>query len=270
MDFKRFRKEIGAEVGRRMTKRDYIVLLVLLAVYSLVAFLNLGSVSSPETVWTAEPGTTVIVDLGDMYDVTELRFYGSIAEGELEIYDESAFINDYFTPGETEPLATFEQDNGDMYKWTELSLETETRYLILYAASGKISMNEIAVVGVDAISPKTVQTADSGSTVIVDLGGTYDVKALRFSGTTVHGSLEIYDESALIDGSFRPDRILPLETVTTEEGRTEIPLDLSTGKLILYEEGGRISLDEITLAVDGMLLPATVYDPKGGAEKLLY
>ncbi len=269
MDFRQFRKEIGVEDGRRMTKRDYIVLLVLLAVYSLVAFVNLGSLRSPNTVWTAEPGTTVIVDLGDTRDVSEMRFFGSIAEGNLEIYDESAFINGFFTPGETEPLETFVQDNGDMYKWKELSVGTETRYLILYVESGKISMNEIAVVGVDAISPKTVQTADSGSNVIVDLGGTYDVKALRFSGTTVHGSLEIYDESALIDGSFRPDRILPLETVTTEEGRTEIPLDLSTGKLILYEEGGRISLDEITLAVDGMLLPAAVYEPKGGAEKLL-
>ncbi len=171
MDFKRFRKEIGAEDGRRMTKRDYIVLLVLLAVYSLVAFLNLGSVSSPETVWTAEPGTTVIVDLGDMYDVTELRFYGSIAEGELEIYDESAFINDYFTPGETEPLATFEQDNGDMYKWTELSLETETRYLILYAASGKISMNEMAVLDGETLLPATVYDPKGGAEKLLDEQG---------------------------------------------------------------------------------------------------
>ena len=131
MDFRQFRKELDAENGRRMTKRDYIVLLILLAVYSVVAFVNLGSVSSPETVWTGEPGTTVIVDLGDTRDVSELRFYGSIAVGDLEIYDESAFINEFFTPGETDPLATFTQDDGDMYKWKELSLETETRYLIL-------------------------------------------------------------------------------------------------------------------------------------------
>ena len=120
MNWKQFRKEIGVEDGRRMTKRDYIVLLVLLAVYSLVAFVNLGSVVSPQTVWTAQPDTTVIVDLGDTYDVTELRFFGCIAEGELEICDESAFINGYFRPGETEPLATFSQDYGDMYKWSSL------------------------------------------------------------------------------------------------------------------------------------------------------
>ena len=168
MEFKQFRKEIGAENGRRMTKRDYIVLFVLLAVYSVVAFLNLGSVSSPETVWTADPGTTVIIDLGDTYDVTELRFYGSIAEGDLEIYDESAFIDGFFTPGQTEPLEVFEQENGDMYKWTELSTDTETRYLILYVASGKISMNEIAVLDGDALLPATVYNPTGGAEKLTD------------------------------------------------------------------------------------------------------
>ena len=168
MDFKKFRKEIGVEDGRRMTKRDYIVLFVLLAVYSVVAFVNLGSVSSPETVWTAEPGTTVIVDLGDTETVTEMRFFGSIAEGELEICDESAFINGYFTPGETEPLATFSQENGDMYKWTELSVETETRYLILYVASGTISLNEIAVLSGETLLPATVYDPRDGAEKLTD------------------------------------------------------------------------------------------------------
>ena len=171
MDFKRFRKEIGAKDSRRMTKRDYIVLLILLAVYSVVAFLNLGSVSSPETVWTAEPGTTVIVDLDGVRHVSELRFFGSIAEGELEIYDETAFINDYFTPGETEPLATFSQENGDMYKWTELPLETETQYLILYAASGKISMNEMAVLDGETLLPATVYDPKGGAEKLLDEQG---------------------------------------------------------------------------------------------------
>ena len=86
MDFRQFRKEIGVEDGRRMTKRDYIVLFILLAVYSLFAFLNLGSLRSPNTVWTAEPGTTVIVDLGETCNVTEMRFFGSIAEGEFPFF----------------------------------------------------------------------------------------------------------------------------------------------------------------------------------------
>lgn len=271
MDFKRFRKEIGVEDGRRMTKRDYIVLLVLLAVYSVVAFLNLGSVSSPETVWTAEPGTTVIVDLGDTQTVTEMRFFGSIAEGELEIYDESAFINDYFTPGETEPLATFSQENGDMYKWTELSLETETRYLILYVASGTISMNEIAVLGVDAISPKSIRKADAASTLIVDLGGTYDVTGIRMNGGAIGNDLEIYNANALIDGRFRPDVSDPIETRLSDDGinrQIAFSRRTATSCLVLHGNTGEIALSGLEVLVDGRLLPATVYDPKGGAEKL--
>ena len=163
MDFKKFRKEIGVEDGRRMTRRDYAVLIVLLAVYSIVAFLNLGSLRSPQTAWTAETDTTVLVDLGETRYVSEIRFFGGIAEGKLGIYDDSAFIDGYFTPGETEPLELFEQENGDMFKWVDLSLETETEYLILYVESGRISMNEIAVLDGDELLPATVYEPKDGA-----------------------------------------------------------------------------------------------------------
>ena len=168
MEFRSFRNEIGVENGRRMTKRDYFVLLILLAVYSVAAFVNLGSVTSAQTVWTAGEGTTVIVDLGEVRDVTEMRFYGSIAEGDLEIYDESAFVDDWFRPGETEPLETFVQDYGDMYKWKEQELVTQTRYLILYVANGTISMNEIAILDGETLLPATVFEPTGGSEKLLD------------------------------------------------------------------------------------------------------
>ena len=128
MDFKTFRKEIGTEDGRRMTRRDYLLLLLLLAVYSIVAFLNLGTLRSPQSAWTAEPGTTVIVDLGETREVSEVRFYGNIGEGSIALYDDTAFVDGFFTYGETEPLATFEQVNGDMFKWKSQSLFTFYQY----------------------------------------------------------------------------------------------------------------------------------------------
>ena len=42
-----------------------------------------------------------------------------------------------------------------------------------------------------------------------------------------------------------------------------------TRYLILYVGSGTISMNEIAVLDDGMLLPAAVYEPKGGAEKLL-
>ena len=151
-----------------MTRRDYVVLLILLAVYSVAAFLNLGSVTSPQTIWTAEEGSTVIVDLGEVCDVTEIRFYGSIAEGDLEIYDENAFVDGMFRPGETDPLLTFSQDYGDMYKWKEQDLETETRYLILYVANGRISMNEMAILDGDTQLPASIYEPAGGAEKLLD------------------------------------------------------------------------------------------------------
>ena len=144
MDRKRFFQEIRTDDGRRMTKRDRIVLFVLLAVYSLVAFLNLGALRSPRTVWEAEEGTTVIVDLGEVKNVTELRFYGAIGSGGVELYDDDGFVDGFFRPGETEPLATYSQDNGDMFKWDIISFETETQYLILYVDHGTVRICELA------------------------------------------------------------------------------------------------------------------------------
>ena len=168
MDRKQFFEQIRTEDSRRMTKRDYVVLLILLAAYSLVAFLNLGSLRSPQTVWNGEPDARVIVDLGGTTAVDEIRIFGSIGEGTLEIYDESAFVDGYFTPGETEPLLTFEQAYGDMYKWKSRDLNTETRYIILYAERGDLSFNEIAFFRDGEQLPATVYAPEDGTEKLLD------------------------------------------------------------------------------------------------------
>ncbi len=178
MDFKQFRRDIRTEDGRRMTKRDYIVLLVLLAVYSLVAFLNLGSVTSPQTIWKAEEGATAVIDFGERTEVTDLLFYGSIAEGYLEIYDETASQDGVFKRETSFPIATFRQDDGDMYKWKSLNkqlqsagnppIDTETGFLILYVRSGSIALNEIAVLSGDELVPATVYQPSDGSENLLD------------------------------------------------------------------------------------------------------
>lgn len=160
MQQKRFFQTIATEDGRRMTKRDYIVLLVLLAVYSLVAFLNLGSLSSPTTVWQGETGSTAILDLGTETDVTELRFFGAIAEGSLNLGDDDG--------GFDTPLETFVQENGDMFKWTSQSFDTNTRYIYLYVDSGDIALCEVAAFNGDRQLPLTVYAPQDGAEKLAD------------------------------------------------------------------------------------------------------
>ena len=168
MNFKTFRNEIRIEDGRRMTKRDYLVLLVLLAVYSLVAFLNLGTLSSPHTVWRPEAGATAVIDFGETREVTEVLFYGSVGEGEIEIYDETSSPDGRFLRDSAEPLATFRQDDGDMYKWRSQSVYAETGFLVLYVKSGSVALNEIAAVSNDELIPATVYQPVDGAEKLLD------------------------------------------------------------------------------------------------------
>ena len=168
MDWKTLRNDIRQEDGRRMTRRDRIALLLLCALYALVAFLNLGAVSSPQTVWKADADTTVFIDFGEETDVTELRFYGAIAEGTIGLYDDSGFVDDYFRPGVSEPVSTFEQENGDMFKWVTQSFDTNTRYLTLYVESGSVEILEIAAYNGDEQLPIRVYDPQNGAEKLTD------------------------------------------------------------------------------------------------------
>ena len=119
--------------NREMTTKDRLLLLALMAVYAIVAFVNLGSTRFPTTVWTPEYGETAILDLGTTTDVAEIRLNGNIAEGILYIYDD----NDNYVP--------FDQDYGDMFKWKSQTLAMHTQYIRLLVVEGRISLNEVAL-----------------------------------------------------------------------------------------------------------------------------
>jgi hypothetical protein len=168
MDFKKLRSEIRKEDGRRLNKLDYILLAILLTIYSLFAFLNLGSLRAPQTLWKADPGATVIVDLGETRDVTAISFFGGIGNGDIAIYDESSFGEEYFEPERTEPLEVFTQEQGDMFRWEKASVYAQAQYLVLYVESGHVEINEIAVLNGSELLPATVYHPQGGAERLLD------------------------------------------------------------------------------------------------------
>lgn len=50
-------------------------------IYMVFTLLNLGTLSFPTSVWTAQSGAAVRIDLGAEYDVVEIWTNGNIAEG---------------------------------------------------------------------------------------------------------------------------------------------------------------------------------------------
>ena len=128
-----FSKACKQESGRKLNRVDVILLALLMLVYSLVAFLNLGSTNFPETVWKPDRGETLVVDLGSETTVSKARVNGSIATGTISFYaDDDSHVD-------------FEQVYGDMYRWKDVTLSLTTRYVRLFDASGTTAFNEIAL-----------------------------------------------------------------------------------------------------------------------------
>ena len=119
--------------SRTLTQKDRLLLLALMAVYAIVAFVNLGTTAFPTHPWIGETEETVIIDLGTECDVSQIWLNGNIAEGTIRFYDDS----DHYTE--------VKQDFGDMFKWKQCNVPLHTRNVRLFVSSGNAAFNEIAI-----------------------------------------------------------------------------------------------------------------------------
>lgn len=117
---------------------DRIVMLVLTLVYGIIALLNLGTLIFPESVCTIEDGESFSLSAGSAYTLSKLSVNGNIADGgKLHFYDAAS--------SDSEPLFSYEQDQGDMFKWEEQALELQISGLLLVKAEGELRINELAL-----------------------------------------------------------------------------------------------------------------------------
>ena len=118
--------------SERLLKLDKILLTALTLVYAVIALLNLGTLSFPTSVYQGVVGSSFRLDFGREVDVDEVWFNGNIAQGTLR----------FTADDRTEE--TYTQDQGDMFKWHEVSMSFTTRYLTVQVEDRAVAMNEIA------------------------------------------------------------------------------------------------------------------------------
>ncbi len=132
--------------GRRgqFKRRDIFPMLLITALYALVAFWNIGDDVAPQSFWKAtreEP--TVTVDLGT-YEVIDTAFYYSgLGHGNytLSFSEDGEIWRDQ--PGMTQPYS-------DTFKWRYAALESEkglTRYVRITAQNPPMELGELVLVG---------------------------------------------------------------------------------------------------------------------------
>lgn len=121
----------------KLDRGDKRLMWALTLLYTVFTLLNLGTLSFPTSVWTARDTTPVQIDLGAVYDVSEIWTNGNIAEGTA-----------VFT-GEDGSAAEYTQKYATMFTWRTQSAAMHTRYVTLQCTLGTVSLNEIAFLAAD-------------------------------------------------------------------------------------------------------------------------
>ncbi len=141
--------------SERMLKLDKLLLGALTLVYTLIALLNLGTLSFPTTVYRGEAGEGFTLDFGREVTFDEVWFNGNIAQGTLRFTADDGAENAYT------------QDQGDMFKWHQVDMDMTTRYLRVAVEEREAAFNEIAFFSEGERLPVTVlEIFDNNKTVL--------------------------------------------------------------------------------------------------------
>lgn len=84
-------KRAGLETGKRMNKRDVVIVTVMTLIYLFISLINLGSFDAPQTGWEPDrPNESFVVDFGREVEIDKILLFGGLGHawgcfGTLEI-----------------------------------------------------------------------------------------------------------------------------------------------------------------------------------------
>ena len=124
-------------------KKDKWIMLLIAIVYAVVAYVNLGSFTAPQTQSYMED--SVVISLEEPSDIGDIRYYAGIGEGTVQF--EYSLDGETYTPvidveGEE---ATIEYKNKKMYVWRITDTDIKASYIRINVIEPGMNINEIAV-----------------------------------------------------------------------------------------------------------------------------
>ncbi len=109
----------------KMTKKDYLIMIVMTLAYAVVAFINLGSMSAPGEGYAGDvPGRTVTVRFEEKTEIKRITYYIGLGDDwhcvgalDLEYLDED---------GNFQELARLENPSNSVFKWLHADVDAVT------------------------------------------------------------------------------------------------------------------------------------------------
>lgn len=144
----------------KLSKKDLIIMAVMILFYTIPAIYNLGGFNVPETSWApSAKDDGIIIDLGKEVEVSKLMFYQGYNE---EKYDNVKFDVKYLNPYNTY-LNLETLDKTGFYSWKVTSKEFKTSKIKLVANNPGAVINEIAVFQKGSTTPLKIVSISSSN-----------------------------------------------------------------------------------------------------------
>lgn len=138
-----------------MERKDLLPLILVVAVYAVVAFWNLGSTRAPDSFYTFDvDNDQVVIDLGEPRDISGVMYYSGLYPGDYDLaYSVNgsnwvAFHDDTAQPDEDGNVndAAMHQSYADLFKWQYAHTGDRSfsaRYIRISARSLPMELGEL-------------------------------------------------------------------------------------------------------------------------------
>ena len=154
-------------------RKDVLLLGILVIIYSIFALINLGSTDVPQTYWRSESvDNTINVSFDTEHAVKEIRYYGGIGSGSLDIYAKQA-------DGSLDFAGTLKQEQGNMYNWVVLPMDFNASDIVLKTSVSGMWLHEIVFLDDNGIVPvKSVSSSEQPTIPDSNIANLFDEQSL--------------------------------------------------------------------------------------------
>ena len=129
-------------MSSKITRKDAIILAIIMLVYSVIAFANLGDTFAPETFWENENGESITVEINETAEVEKVNIYNGRTSD-----DEKKYAIEVIADDKVKSTAEFTLES--VFCWESVDINAETDKIVistdgyigeiaLYSATGEL------------------------------------------------------------------------------------------------------------------------------------
>lgn len=127
-----------SKTNYKFTKKDWIIMIAITIIYSVIALFNLGDMDAPDTKWSASDGQNIILDLGDVKDISSINYYmGGYSNFSISFAGRNS-TSEMWDAYETKKV-------DSVFSWNSVKADNSCRYIMIALSSPEASLLEVVI-----------------------------------------------------------------------------------------------------------------------------